>query len=197
VSPDICNARYTGRRSRGESARSLANYIEKRREVENGREVYHQVQTFGDKLEFVRAATERAEAGRRAIYCHFVISPQRGNEFSDRDFEKLIEPWTKNEQGRPCAFYAAIHRDGPHHHLHVGVARDKLTRHELDNLKEETYERIRQRERFCDLRRDRDRPLERSPEPVREQHREREHARDDGRGSDHAAHREREAALER
>jgi hypothetical protein len=160
---DFVRASYTGPGTEGQSAARLARYIEDRRqerehqnelegERQDGREPdgerYEKAPTFGDRGEFVRAARERAEEGRRSSYVHVVVSPERGNEFSDKDFERLIEPWKHDRQGRECPYFAAVHRDTEHTHLHVAVARDKFQKAEYADLKEQTRERIEGRERF-------------------------------------------------
>jgi hypothetical protein len=104
--------------------------------------------TFGSRAGFVREANARAEAGRRASYVHLVVSPARGREFTDADFEELLEPLIRDRQGEPCAYYAAIHRGTPHPHLHAAVARSKYTRAELERLKALINERIREQERL-------------------------------------------------
>lgn len=160
---DFVRASYTGPGTRGQSAARLARYMEDRRqerehqreyegERRDGREQegerYEKAPTFGDRGQFVRAAKERAEEGRRSSYVHVVISPERGNEFSDKDFERLVEPWKHDRQGRECPYFAAVHRDTEHTHLHVAVARDKFQKAEYAERKEETRQRIEGRERF-------------------------------------------------
>lgn len=168
---DFVRASYTGPSTRGQSAARLVRYVEQRkqerepekaledgREREPGREQYENEQqeperyekatTFGDRDGFKEAATERAEAGRRSSYVHVVVSPERGNEMTDRDFERLVEPWTKDRQGRDCEHFAAVHRDTEHAHLHVAVARDKFQKAEYQALKDQTREKIEVRERF-------------------------------------------------
>lgn len=178
MSPNIANASYTGPRSRGQSARSLASYLErhgeKDREIEYGQEPQHRVQIYGDREEFVGEATRRAEDERRSSYTHVVVSPERGEEFSDRDFEKLVETWTRDRDGQQCSHFAAIHRDTDHPHVHIAAARDKFTGKELEDLKRETEERIAERERFCDLRREAERPLQAERDQDREPPLERE-----------------------
>lgn len=104
--------------------------------------------TFGDRKAFIREATARNEARRRASYVHLVISPARGREFTDADFEELLEPLVRDRQGGPCPYYAAVHRGTPHPHLHVAVCRDKYTKAELARLKAAVSERIREQERL-------------------------------------------------
>lgn len=105
MSPNILKARYTGPTSRGESAARLARYIEDRKvpeqerdpgreperdsdgpERDEERDRYEKATTFGDRGAFVEAAKERGEEGRRSSYVHLVVSPDRGQDFEDRDF---------------------------------------------------------------------------------------------------------------
>jgi relaxase-like protein len=142
---DFVGTSYAGPRSRGRSAARLARYMEDRRR-EDGR--YEKARTYGDRAAFVEAAKERAEAGRRASYVHAVISPERGPELEDKDFERLIGPWTRDRQGRECPYFAAIHRDTEHAHIHIAVARDKFQKAELERLKERARELIASRQRL-------------------------------------------------
>lgn len=187
MSPNILKARYTGPKSRGESAARLARYIEDRKvpeqDREHGREQarepdgpeqdeerneerdrYEKATTFGDRGAFVEAARERAEEGRRSSYVHLVVSPDRGEDFEDRDFEKLLPDLVRDRQGNDCEYFAAVHRDSDHPHMHVGVVRDKYQKQELENLKEGTEGRIRSVERVREDIRPRDRE-----EPEREE----------------------------
>ena len=142
---DFVGTSYAGPRSRGRSAARLARYMEDRRR-EDGR--YEKARTYGERAAFVEAAKERAEAGRRASYIHAVISPERGRELEDKDFERLIGPWTRDRQGRECPYFAAIHRDTEHVHIHIAVARDKFQKAELERLKERARELIASRQRL-------------------------------------------------
>lgn len=163
---DFVRASYTGAKTQGQSAARLSNYLQYRKqereqdqeredssEGESSRsresqERYEQATTFGDRGGFNQAARERSEEGRRSSYVHVVVSPERGNEMTDRDFERLVEPWTKDRQGRDCEYFSAVHRDTEHAHLHVAVARDKFHKAEYQALKDQTREKIEVRERF-------------------------------------------------
>lgn len=162
MSPNILKARYTGPKSRGESAARLARYIEDRKvpeqvreperdsdgpERDEERERYEKATTFGDRGAFVEAARERSEEGRRSSYVHLVASPDRGQDFEDEDFEKLLPGLVRDRQGNDCEYFAAVHRDSDHPHMHVAVARDKYQKQELEDLKEGTEGRIRSVER--------------------------------------------------
>jgi hypothetical protein len=159
---DFVRANYTGSGTKGKSAARLARYIEYRQQTQErelsteDRELemepegrsYERVQTFGERDAFVEAARERAEGGRRSSYVHVVISPERGREYTDRDLERLIEPWTRDRNGNELSWFAAIHRDTEHPHVHVAVARDKFQKAEYAKLKEESRERMAERERM-------------------------------------------------
>lgn len=190
MSPHIVKASYTGARSKGQSAARLARYIEDRRTRSEGRgesngdgqqqnqervqdrngDRYEKAATFGDREEFVSAAKERAGEGRRSSYVHVILSPQEGREFTDRDFEKLLKPWTQDRHGNEKEYFAAVHRDSEHPHLHVAVARDKFQKEELADLKRQTHERIQGRERFHEG--------ERGDSPENERTQEREQGRE-------------------
>lgn len=184
---DFVRASYTGSGTKGQSAARLARYIEYRQqerdserepEREQEREQsrdYERAQTYGDRDEFVEAARERAEAGRRSSYVHVVVSPERGQEYEDRDFERLVDTWTCDRNGNELAHYAAVHRDTDHPHVHIAVARDKFQKAEYAGLKEQSRERMGERERMM--------VPEREPEMERllEQEREREQSREQER----------------
>lgn len=194
---DFVRASYTGSGTKGQSAARLARYIEHRqrdtereqdREPEQERDQeqhYERAQTYGDRDEFVEAAKERADAGRRSSYVHVVVSPERGGEYDDRDFERLVETWTKDRNGNELAHYAAVHRDTDHPHVHIAVARDKFQKAEYAGLKEQSREKMGERERMM--------VPEREPEMERLLEREREQDRERARK---AREREQERALE-
>lgn len=101
---------------------------------------------FGDRGAFVAAALARAK--ERTAYVHVVVSPVMGGSFENRDFLRLLEPWTRDLAGRECAYYATVHRNTPHPHLHVAAARDRFSKKELERLKRETRDRIAEVERL-------------------------------------------------
>ena len=194
MSPNIVKASYTGAKSKGRSAARLARYMEERRKTEpelelekeqthethNGQErtrsgnsddLYEKATTFGNREEFVSAAKERSAEGRRSAYIHVIVSPERGQGFTDEDFEKLIKPWTTDRHGNEKEYFAAVHRDSDHPHVHIAVAKDKFQKEELADLKRQTHERIRGRERFHEGERQSERGDERNQE--REQNSER------------------------
>lgn len=148
----IVKARYTGPRSSGQAAARLARYMEERKAERYGQEVYEKATTFGDRGEFVEAANERAKQGRRSHYTHLIISPERGDEFTDKDFQGLLLDTIMDRQGRLAPHFAAVHRDGNRSHMHVAVARDKYGKEELERLKGHVRERVRERERVLDHR---------------------------------------------
>lgn len=160
----ISNVSYTGPRSGGQSADSLSRYLELREREDGERE---RVEIYGDREAFREAAKERAEEGCRSSYVHAVISPERGQEYEDRDLEQLMDEWTRDRAGEQQPFVAAIHRDTDHPHVHVGCARDKFDPDELAEKKEITQEIAHDRERVMDLRKERDTESEREPEHQR------------------------------
>lgn len=209
---DFVRASYTGSGTKGQSAARLARYIEYRQrdaerepEREQEREQsydYERAQTYGDREEFVEAARERAEAGRRSSYVHVVVSPERGQEYEDRDFERLVDTWTRDRNGNELSHYAAVHRDTDHPHVHIAVARDKFQKAEYADLKEQSRDRMGERERMMVPEREpeMERLLEREQERVREQERqperkeperERQRERDFGRDRDEGREMER------
>ncbi|MEW6635458.1 MAG: hypothetical protein AB1425_01435 [Actinomycetota bacterium] len=101
---------------------------------------------FGDRGAFVREALSRAK--NRTAYVHVVVSPEHGSLYEDRDFEKLVSPWSRERDGRDCAFYAVVHRNTDHPHLHIAAARDRFTKGELERLKGETRERMAELDRL-------------------------------------------------
>jgi hypothetical protein len=206
---DFVRANYTGSGTKGKSAARLARYIEFReqgqerefsgedRELEREepeRTRYERVQTFGDRDTFVEAAKERAEAGKRSSYVHVVISPERGGEYTDRDLERLVEPWTRDRNGNELSYFGAIHRDTEHPHVHVAVARDKFQKAEYARLKEESRGIMGERERM--LVPEREPELERILERESELERERERSRELEREREEPE-REREATRDR
>ena len=122
---NIVKVRFTGPRSRGQAAARLARYMEERKAERDGQEIYEKATTFGDRGDFVRAANDRAEQGRRSHYTHLIVSPERGHEFTDDDFGKLLSCATANRQGGLGSYFAADHREGNRPNMHVAVARDK------------------------------------------------------------------------
>lgn len=142
---DYVGARYTGPRSRGQSALRLARYMEER-EREDGTE--ERATTFGDREAFIEEARERAEEGKRSSYVHLVVSPERGEELTDEDFGRIAEEVARDRDGEAAPYYAAVHRDTDNPHLHVAIARDKYVGSELDDLKEDAREVIEARERL-------------------------------------------------
>lgn len=163
----ICNVSFTGPKSGGQSASRLGNYLQYRQQDEDG-ERYERQELYGDREEFQEAAKERAEEGRRSSYTHTVISPERGSEYTDRDFEALISEWTHDSAGEERPHIASIHRDSDHPHAHVAVVRDKFDKAELRELKEATYERAGDREKIMDLRAEMEPDNEAEMEPQRE-----------------------------
>lgn len=142
---DYVGARYTGPRSRGQSAVRLARYMEEREKEDGGEE---RATTFGDREAFIEEAKERAEEGKRASYVHLVVSPERGEELTDEDFGRVAEEVARDRDGEEAPYYAAVHRDTENPHVHVAVARDKYVGSELEELKEDAREVIEARERL-------------------------------------------------
>lgn len=142
---DYVGARYTGPRSRGQSAVRLARYMEER-EQEDGSD--ERAVTFGDREAFIEEAKERAEDGKRSSYVHLVVSPERGEELTDDDFGRVAEEVARDRDGEDAPYYAAVHRDTDNPHVHVAVARDKYAGSELEDLKEDAREVIEARERL-------------------------------------------------
>ena len=134
---DFVGVSFGGPRPKGRGAARLARYVGDR---EGAR-------TFGDRQAFLGAAKERAREGRRASYAHVVVSPERGEAFTDRDLERLIQPFTRDRNGDGCAYYGAVHRDTGRPHVHVAVARDRFEKRELERLKKEARALISSRER--------------------------------------------------
>lgn len=171
----ICNARYIGPRSRGRNIVRATRYVTRTREHgdrEAGERREQAPPTWGDRDRLIDAVREREKEGRRSHYVSLVISPERGRDLTERDFEELCKPWMENRAGRTVPYLAALHRDSDHPHLHVLAARDKYSASELQERKHETYALLRERERFADLRRELGWPLEqgwqREPEWGRE-----------------------------
>ena len=102
---------------------------------------------FGDRVDFVRAAENRGQ--NRTAYVHVVISPEHGDVYQDRDFEALVEPWIRDRgDDKPCPYYAVIHRNTEHHHMHLAAVRDLFLSRELERLKAETRQTMKQIERL-------------------------------------------------
>jgi hypothetical protein len=118
-------------------------------------------------LALIEAARRREAEGLQVHFTSVVISPEK-RDLSDRDFEELYRPWILDGAGRELPHYVALHRDTDVPHLHVLTARHKYAARELEELKQQTYQRLRERERFAELRRNRDRTLEqaREREPI-------------------------------
>lgn len=214
----ITNVSYTGPRTRGQSSARLARYLTLRqvRDREQDR-VQDRVQdraryetlqlAGGDQERFEEAARERAKKGRRSSYVHVVISPERPG-YQDRDLKALAREWTRDRHGREAPHIAVIHRDTQHPHIHVAVARDKLTKDELRLSKERTGDVQRERERMIDRRQERERAREQEREKAREEQRQRreqererqreaERERDRQRGRDYGRERDDSYELER
>lgn len=196
----ICNVSYTGPKSGGQSAGRLGRYLEYRQQ-EDGR--YERQELYGDREEFREAARERAEE-ERVSYTHTVISPERGEEYADRDLEQLMDEWTRDRAGEQQPFIAAIHRDSDHPHVHIATARDKFDRDELADKKEIIYELAHDREKIMDLRREyepeRDHDREREPDRSRGQDREGDRGEDQDRdrgGQDREQDRDQGMEMER
>ena len=165
----VVKANYVKPGQRGKSAGAMADYMdrgrererdhepERRGEREPGRKKEREYEpeqrplfssaAFGDRAGFVRTASSRGQ--NRTSYVHVVISPERGDVYQDRDFEALAEPWTRDRGDRkPCSYYAVIHRDTEHHHMHLAAVRDRFLPRELERLKAETRQTMKQVERL-------------------------------------------------
>lgn len=190
---DYIGARYTGPRSKGQSAVRLARYMEERENEDGGREW---ATTFGDREEFIEQARERAVEGRRSSYVHLVVSPERGEELNDGDFGRIAEEVARGREGEEAPYYAAVHRDTDNPHLHIAIARDKYVGSELEDLKEGARELMESRERLRDEPW-RERVEEREAEAVESevQRSSRETAREQG-GLDHGTRGSTEAQQE-
>lgn len=148
-------------------------------------------QVFGDAERFKEAANrrrrERVESARRrgvdmdkdhspknVSYLHIVVSPSRREDFEDEDFGALIDPWIRDKRGKPCPYFATVHRDDPEGpKIHIAVARDRLHKtKELPRLKELTRGIINERETLHDLERYPEHAQERDPQPDHEARRE-------------------------
>lgn len=151
---------------------------------------WREIAYAGDKERFVEAANhrrdkkrERAEnegkdlskdrSPRAAQYVHVVISPENGGRMSDGDFGEIAREWTHDEAGREYPHVGAVHRDSGsegrgegHDHMHLLIARDKLSRQELAERKERSQEVVRDIERFKGI--ERDMEPKREPESARE-----------------------------
>ena len=134
-------------------------YVGRRREGDR----WHTPRTWGDRSALVEAARQREAEGRQVHFTSVVISPEKDG-LSDRDFEELYRPWVLDREGRELPHYVALHRDTNVPHLHVLTARHKYSSRELEELKQQTYQRLRERERFAQLRRGRNRPSEQKRE---------------------------------
>jgi len=134
---DFVGVSFGGPRSKGRGAARLARYVGDREGTK----------TFGDRQAFLEAAKERAREGSRASYVHVVVSPEKGEGLKDRDFERLVRPFTRDRDGDGCAYYGAVHRDTDRPHVHVAVARDRFEKRELERLKKEARDLISSRER--------------------------------------------------
>ena len=155
----VCNAKYVGPRSRGRNVVRATRYVGRRREGDR----WHTPRTWGDRSALVEAVRRREAEGRQVHFTSVVISPEKEG-LSDRDFEELYRPWILDRKGRELPHYVALHRDTDVPHLHVLTARHKYSSRELEELKQQTYQRLRERERFLKLRRGRNRPSEQTRE---------------------------------
>ncbi len=135
---DFVGVSFGGPRSKGRGAARLARYVGDREGAK----------TFGDRGAFLEASKERARAGNRASYVHVVVSPEKGEGLKDRDFERLVRPFTRDRDGEVCAYYGAVHHDTERPHVHVAVARDRFEKRELERLKNEARALISSRERL-------------------------------------------------
>ncbi|MGI8540261.1 MAG: relaxase/mobilization nuclease domain-containing protein [Rubrobacteraceae bacterium] len=176
----VTNVSYTGPKSVGQSAASLARYLSNRdreqdRDQDQGdRSNYETLDlASGDRRQFTTEARQRSESGRRSSYVHVVISPER-KDYNDRDLRELIKPWTRDSKGRDAPHMAVIHRDTENPHIHVAVARDKFSKTELALAKQQTRDIQRERELVLDRRREREQERERERELERRQELERE-----------------------
>ena len=109
-----------------------------------------------------------------AQYVHVVISPENGGRISDEDFRKLAREWTHDGSGGEYPHVGAVHRDSRsegrgegHDHMHLLIARDKLSKDELKERKERSEELVRDIERFRGIERDTGRESEREREAER------------------------------
>lgn len=218
MSPNVYNVSYTHAAGSDGSAARGARYITRRpertpQEREQGTEPtresqWREIDHTGDKERFIEEANrrrddkrERAEESGKdlardkspgsAQYLHVVISPENGNRITNEDFKEIAREWTHDETGREHPHVGAVHRDSRgegNDHMHLLIARDKLSKKELGERKEASEEAVRDIERFRGL--DRDTEREREPEressrePEREASRELERERDSGRARD-------------
>ena len=109
-----------------------------------------------------------------AQYVHVVISPENGGRISDEDFRKIAREWTHDGSGGEYPHVGAVHRDSGsegrgegHDHMHLLIARDKLSKDELKERKERSEELVRDIERFRGIERDTGRESEREREAER------------------------------
>lgn len=106
-----------------------------------------------------------------ASYLHILISPQNREELSVEELKALARYWTVDGNGEELPHFGAVHTDGRSgKHLHLVVARDKIDKRELRELKSRTDALAIRLERERSPERERVRERERAPE--REQRRE-------------------------
>lgn len=172
----ICKASYTRPNNAAQSAARLHKYLEYRqdRDHPDRYERLPEESLFGDAERFKLEARERAAEGRRSAYVHVTISPERGDELTNDDYRELLKDWITDRNGEELTYFAAIHRDTDHHHMHVAVVRDKFQKRDLETRKEHTRELVRQQEQVRELEPERIQELlrepvqERGPEPERD-----------------------------
>jgi hypothetical protein len=74
-----------------------------------------------------------------ASYLHILLSPQNREELSTEELKTLARYWTVDGNGEELLHFGAVHTDGRRgKHLHLLVARDKIDRRELRELKSRT-----------------------------------------------------------
>ena len=205
MSPNVYNVSYTHAAGNAGSAARGARYITRRpqltrEERESGVEPtreseWREIEHTGDKERFIEEANCRRDERRQraqeegkdlskdrspgaAQYVHVVISPENAERMRDEDFHTIAREWTHNEAGGEYAHVGAVHRDSRgegHDHMHLLIARDKLSKDELEERKGRSEELVRDIERFRGIdERDagRDTGRERKPERDRGDRRE-------------------------
>lgn len=176
---NIYNARYApAPAARKRAHRSVEYLVKDRGEA---------VKVYGDPEAFreaTKARVKEMDAGKRpgekGAFVSLVLSPERGADFKDGDFEKLLPAWTQDAEGREYDYFAAVHRDTGsrgngegHDHMHLLVARDAYDKRELGGLKRQSREVIRGREKLIKQRERRAREYEQAREREPEQEPER------------------------
>jgi len=184
MSPNVYNVSYTHAAGNSGSASRGARYITRRPvEREEGKEptresTWREIEHTGDKERFVEEANRRRDEKREnareggkdlskdrspsaAQYVHVVISPENGGRISEEDFRKIAREWTHDGSGGEYPHVGAVHRDSGsegrgegHDHMHLLIARDKLSKDELTERKEISEELVRDIERFRGIERD-------------------------------------------